>query len=137
MTICLDANVFVRCLAFEPGSVEAMTWLRSQAEEEIVGPPFLPVEFGTAILRKATAGNMTPTQCAEALDLFGRFGIRYVWDQGLLQTAFNFAMTLGQHTIYDTGYLAVAEREKCELWTFDRRFAEAASRRHPRVRLLG
>jgi len=136
MTICLDASVFVRCLALEPGGVEALAWLRSQTGE-IVGPPFLPVEFGTAILRKAAAGQMTETQCAEALELFGRFGIRYVWDQGLLQTAFSFALALRQPTIYDTAYLAVAEREKCDFWTLDRRFADVASGRHTRVRLLG
>lgn len=137
MKICIDASVFVRCLAFEPGSVETIEWLRSQSEKEIIGPPFLPVEFGTAILRKATAGHMSSAQCNEALVLFDRFGVRYEWDRGLLQTSFNLALELRQPTIYDTAYLAIAEREKCEFWTLDRRFADAVQGRHTWVRLLG
>jgi len=43
---------------------------------------------------------------------------------------------LGQSTIYDTLYLAVAQRNQCELWTADERFAAAASGRYPFVKLL-
>ena len=43
---------------------------------------------------------------------------------------------LGQSTIYDTLYLAVAQRNQYELWTADERFAAAASGRYTFVKLL-
>jgi predicted nucleic acid-binding protein len=136
MTICLDASVLVRCLTGEEGSAEALNWLESRGGEQIVSPSFLPFEFGSALRRKMIARQMTASQCAEAISLFGRLGIRYVWDPEVLETAFTISTALEQATVYDTAYLAVAEREKCELWTLDHRFAGAASQEYPCVKIL-
>lgn len=136
MTVCLDANVLVRCFTPEEGHDRALAWLRTKAGEGLVGPAFLPYEFASALLRKVQVGEMTMAQCAEALALFSRLEVRYVWDDSVLEAAFNLSLSLRQPTVYDTGYLAVAESERCELWTFDRKFASVASKDHPLVRLL-
>ena len=80
---------------------------------------------------------MTPEDGQEALDALESVDVRLVWDFELIQRAFHLADELGQSTIYDTLYLAVAEREHCDLWTADARFAAAASARFPFVRPLG
>lgn len=136
MTVCIDASIIVRCLTLEQGGTETLPWLVSKADEEIVAPTFLPMEVGTALRRKMASGEMTEVQCVEALALYRKLGIRYVWDDFIMERAFKLAVALNQPTLYDSAYLAVAEQEECELWTLDRRFAEAASLLHPYVRLL-
>lgn len=136
MTVCIDASVIVRCLTLEQGDAEVLQWLISKADEEIVAPTFLPMEFGTALRRKMVRGEMTEPQCVEALELYRKLGIRYVWDDHILERAFELAVALNQPTLYDSAYLAVAEQEDCELWTLDRRFAETASSFKRYVRLL-
>lgn len=136
MTVCLDASVLVRCLTKEHGNAETLSWLRSHLDERMVAPAFLPFEFGSALCRKLSAGEMTAAECAEAISLFGRLDIRYDLEVRLLNSAFTLAVALDQPTVYDTAYLAVAEKEKCELWTFDGRFVSVASKDHPCVRLV-
>lgn len=136
MTVCLDASVLVRCLTKEQGNAETLSWLRERLDEGVVAPAFLPFEFGSALRRKLSAGEMTAAECAEAISLFGRLGVRYNLDGDLLNLAFTLALALGQPTVYDTAYLAVAEKEKCEFWTLDRRFVSVASKEHPCVRSL-
>jgi predicted nucleic acid-binding protein len=136
VTVCIDASVIVRCLTLEQGGTEILSWLISKADEEIVAPTFLPMEFGTALRRKMARGEMTEPQCVEALELYCKLGIRYVWDDRIVGRAFELAVALNQPTLYDSAYLAVAEQEDCELWTLDRRFAEAASSFSRYVRVL-
>ena len=136
MTLCIDASIFVRCLTRESGNDRALTWLRSRIREELVAPPFLPFEFGSALLRKLSGGEMTLAECQEALSLFEKLGIRYDQDPHIMRRAFELSFALAQPTVYDTSYLAVAEKHECELWTLDRRFASIASKDHPCVRLL-
>ena len=41
-----------------------------------------------------------------------------------------------QPVVYDAMYLALAEKEHCELWTADAEFAKSASAKDPFVRAL-
>jgi predicted nucleic acid-binding protein len=50
--------------------------------------------------------------------------------------AIEMADTTQQQTPYDACYLALAERERCEYWTDDGRFAKAAMPHCPYVKLL-
>ena len=136
MTLCIDASILVRCLTRESGNDRALLWLRSRIREELVAPAFLPLEFGSALLHKLSGGQMTPMECQEALSLFEKLGIRYDHDPHIMRRAFELSLTLAQPTVYDTAYLAVAEKHECELWTLDRRFASIASEDHPCLRLL-
>ena len=51
--------------------------------------------------------------------------------------ALRLADRLNQGAVYDSIYLALAERLDCELWTADRRFYRAARRFSDRIRWLG
>jgi predicted nucleic acid-binding protein len=62
--------------------------------------------------------------------------IRYLFFPGLVKRAFDLAEDMGQPTVYDTIYAAVAEAVQCELWTADAAFHRAASSRLPFIRLL-
>ncbi|HEV8636365.1 MAG TPA: type II toxin-antitoxin system VapC family toxin [Chloroflexota bacterium] len=59
-------------------------------------------------------------------------------DRPLCRAAFGWADRLGQRRAYDAFYVALAERLATELWTADRRLANAASREGaPWVRWIG
>jgi predicted nucleic acid-binding protein len=49
--------------------------------------------------------------------------------------AFDWTLRLRRVAAYDSFYLALAQRLGCELWTFDRRLANAAAA--PWVRYMG
>jgi predicted nucleic acid-binding protein len=134
--VCVDASLVLKLLTWEHGSDQALQWLESWAEERIIAPQFLPVEVASVLRRKMRRNEIPAGHCIESLGLLDRLAIKYVWDAGLLDRAFALAVELDQPTVYDTAYLALAERERCELWTADARFVAAASARYPFVRCL-
>ncbi len=136
MIACVDASLVLKLLTREHGSDEALQWLELWAEENIVAPQLLPLEVASVLRRKMWRGEVTAEHCLGSLGLLTRLAIRYTWDAGLLDRAFALAIELGQPTVYDTAYLALAEREHCDLWTADARFVAAAAGRYPFVRCL-
>lgn len=136
MAVCVDASIVVKWLAREPGSAEAVAWLKAHAGDEILAPAFLPVETASVLRQKVCRAEMTPAAGERALKLLAGLQIRLVWDHDLLERAFALAAALDQPTVYDTAYLAVAERYGCDLWTADARFARVAGQRYAGVRVL-
>ena len=136
MTVCVDASLILKCLLYEDGTDAALDWLEAHVDDELVAPSFLLVEVASVLRRKVSQGEISPEDGHEALLAVEALGVRLVWDYELVRKAFDMAGELGQSTVYDTFYLAVAQRNECDLWTADERFAEAASRRYPFVRLL-
>lgn len=137
MTVCVDASLIVRYLTVEPGTGAATVWFEAHENEEMIAPAFFTAEVATALLKKTRRGAISDQHCAEALDVIARLDIQLAWDSGLVVRATELARELDQHAVYDSLYLALAERELCEFWTADARFARAAAARYPRVRLLG
>jgi predicted nucleic acid-binding protein len=137
MKVCVDASLIVKCLVYEPGTAQANAWLKAHAEDEMVAPWFLPGEVASVLRRKARQGEITDAEAREALRLLDLLDIGLVSDLTLVSTAYDLAAGLNQSSVYDCLSLALAEREQCDLWTADARFAEAARPRHACVRLLG
>lgn len=136
MSACVDASLAVKWLAHEPGSDKAIDWLNAHAGDEIIAPIFLPIEVASVLRQKVRRVEMTSEEGLKALKLLERLQIRLIWDWSLLERASSLAAELDQPTAYDTAYLALAEKNSCELWTADARFSRAASRMYPYVRLL-
>jgi predicted nucleic acid-binding protein len=137
MMVCVDASLVLKCLIREDGSGRAVQWLKSRADGDLISPPLLQMEVASILRQKMRRGEVPGEHCLEALCLLSALGITYIWDDELLSRAFDMATEMEQLTVYDTAYLALAEREKCELWTADERLVEAASGRHSFVRGLG
>ncbi|MCL6613125.1 MAG: type II toxin-antitoxin system VapC family toxin [Firmicutes bacterium] len=132
----MDASLAIKWLAHEPGSEKAVTWLKDHAGDEILAPIFLPIEVASVLRQKVCRTEMTSEEGLQALKLLERLQIRFIWDWSLLERAFSLAAELDQPTVYDTAYLALAEKCGCDLWTADARFARVAARKYPQVRLL-
>lgn len=136
MIVCVDASIVVKWFTTEDDSDQALRWLESHAGDEIVAPMLLQVEVASVFRRKLCMGEMTFEECLQALRLLEQLGFRYLSDPSIVARAFELSIELAQPTVYDTVYLAIAEKQHCELWTADERFARVASATYPFVRLL-
>jgi predicted nucleic acid-binding protein len=58
-------------------------------------------------------------------------------DAATASRGIQIADELGRPSTYDSLYVALAEREDCELWTADERYWNAARAQFPRVRWIG
>jgi len=127
--IVVDANVGVWAVLPVAAGVDAVQKFASwrQGGRRIVAPPLWLAECVSAV-RQIVADGVIDEQTARiavedilALDVelvpVGR-------DECLRALA--WAGALGQRNAYDAFYLAVAERLNAELWTADRRLANAA-----------
>jgi predicted nucleic acid-binding protein len=128
VTVCVDASLLLKCLLYEPGSEAAIAWLEVHKGEDMVEPWTLLAEVASVIRRKALQDEISVAEGREALFFLDSLGVRLLADFALVQRAYDLAGEIGQPSVHDTLYLAVAERERCDLWTSDARFARAASR---------
>jgi len=103
----------------------AATW--KQSTVELVAPLLLEYELVT-ILRKAIAADLLTVDLAEkALQQILELGIRCLLPNSQLhKSALRWAARLGQTKAYDAHYVALAEQQRSELWTADRRLVNAA-----------
>lgn len=136
MTFCLDASVVLKLLVLEPCSERAREWLHSHEGDRLIAPTFMFAEVASVLQRKASTGEVTPLERSEALDILDSMNIIPVWDNDLIRRAISLADATKQPTVYDTIYLALAEREQCVYLTSDRKFAEAAARAYPLIQVL-
>jgi predicted nucleic acid-binding protein len=132
----VDASLVVKWVTDEVGSDKALAWLNAHSDEELIAPAFMPAEVASVIRRKSLRGETTMDQGLKALHFLTSLNIKLAWDWALAEKALSLAAELDQPSTYDTAYLALAERERCDLWTADAEFVGAASARYPFVRLV-
>ena len=123
--ICVDASLAAATLLPEPASAAAViAWRRwTQAGRLLLVPPHFAAEVLTAIRRATLRGRITDDEESVALDLFLtgtrrnvriRSGSPQVW-----RRACEMSRELRRANVYDTLYLALAERAGAEFWTAD------------------
>lgn len=140
MAVCVDASVALLWLL--PDTLSAMAHrLQQQCIERdlpLIAPPIFRPELTSTIRRWLFSHIVTEPFAREALRRSLRLPV-YITDAGdaLQLRAFDLAILLDRPRAYDTQYLALAEFNRCELWTADERFANAARHRFRRVRWLG
>lgn len=139
ITAVPDASVVVKWLLEEPGSEVAMALAELWADRgaRVVVPVLLWCEVGNVLHRRTLEGKLTATQARRAVDGLRQLQLETRSEQALMPRALELAWQLRLPSVYDAVYLAIAENEEAELWTFDARLARAASGRLKWVRLAG
>jgi len=131
VTVAIDAGLLAALLLPLPYSelaqVKMSSWLA--ADEILVAPILLSYEV-TSIFRKAVAqGWLTTAEAADAVEKLLSTDIHWVAPSAVLnRRALEWSERLGQRVAYDSSYLAVAESERVDLWTTDRKLANGARR---------
>lgn len=133
--ICVDAGLVIRLVA-DPADVSVhRLWEQWSIENQrIAAPTLLLNEVTNALYQYQRHGLLTraSTQLAQQaalalpIDLYG--------SPGLHRRALELAQRLLLPATYEAHYLAVAEELDAELWTADRRLAQAVSASLPWVR---
>ena len=125
MTLIVDASVAVKWVLPEADSDKAVA-LRA-SDVDIIAPSLVIAELGNAIWKSATRGDMTAANAQHALRIAVAHYHRLLPIEDLMTAALAFATAL-RHPIYDSFYLALAEREAATLITADERLLAAAKK---------
>jgi predicted nucleic acid-binding protein len=130
----VDASVATKWLLDEADSDRALR-LRNI---RLFAPELLVLEVANVLWTHVRTGRLSAAQAVVGLSLLQGMDISWSSVRDLARPALDFAFQL-DHAVYDSAYLALAEREVLPVVTADARFARAARRaggRMPPVLLL-
>jgi predicted nucleic acid-binding protein len=132
MRYVLDSSVALKWFLAEPDSDKALR-LRDDARagvHELLAPDFFPVEVTHAITRAERQGRITPAEGTSFVaDLLAELPALHP-SVPLLPRAYVLS-SLSRHGVYDCMYVALAEREGCELVTADDKLVKNLSAQFP------
>lgn len=128
-TIVVDANVALKWVFNEEDSSIALALLNNWSERGVVvrAPILLAYEVVNILYQKTRRGIINIEQAKEAQEELLLLGLEFDFpqDHTLSRRATKFAHKYNLPATYDSHYLALAEREGCELWTADVRMWRA------------
>lgn len=134
----VDASVALKWILPEPGRAAALavldTW--EVGHLDLVAPRLFMEEIASALARRFRRGLLSGPEAHQALALMELRRPALRDDSNDLAEAFALAL---RHRIsmWDSLYLALAIRLRCDLITADLRFQRAISRHYPFVRMIG
>ncbi|MBI2761166.1 MAG: type II toxin-antitoxin system VapC family toxin [Chloroflexi bacterium] len=103
----------------------------------VIAPGWFMCETANGLYRKVRRGLARLADARAALRLLLRIVELRDMEPETAIRGIEIADTLGQGASYDSQYVAMAEREGCDLWTGDERFHGAAAGAFPFVRWVG
>lgn len=138
MTVVVDANIAVKWVTNEHDSPEAVSLYQAwtNRSEFVIAPPIFRSEVTNVLHRKIRRGELDFANAVNAVEsLFAAVSIQE--PASLYTDALSIARAIDVAAAYDPIYLALAEVERCDLWTADKRFVRAVGYKSPRVRWIG
>ena len=128
--VVIDANLALKLVLPSPSQdrcQDAFNQLASQGCE-LVAPTLWACETTSALCKAVHFGHLTPDEGRLALEQLAKLGVRQVApDAAQSRRAFEWSLRLRRAAAYDSYYLVLAESLGCELWTADRRLANAVN----------
>ena len=134
----VDASLVVKWLVDEEDSEKARALYRGWVASgvRIAAPYIMLAEVSNALHRKVVDGEIELDSATGILENLSAHEIEFHNPPNIHAGALRVADRLDQGAVYDSIYLALAERLDCELWTSDRRFYRAARGFSDRIRWL-
>lgn len=129
MPVVVDANLLLALILPLPYSAAAEGMLDRWLDdgERLISPSIWEYEAVSAIRKYVVRQRPSPEEAAHLMLGLDSLPVRSVpTDPDLRRSALSWAQRLGQTAAYDSFYVALAERLDCEIWTADRRLANAA-----------
>ena len=140
-TIIIDANIALKWVFKESDSNLAEALLIELNRKEIVmyAPALLTYEVSNILYQHVRKGTITLEKAKEAIKDVLSTGLKLEFTQDTMLNikALELAQRFNLPATYDAHYLALAEREQCELWTADRRLWNSIRGKLAWVRWLG
>ena len=136
--IVVDASVVLKWQLDDEECITQATALRDdyylQGAIRVIAPQLLVYELVNGIATATRHKRLAPDEAIEAMGNLLALGVelREVEPLRILETALRYNLAA-----YDAAYLALAEGEKCDLWTGDRAFYQATKSESLQVRWIG
>lgn len=139
--VVVDTSIVIKWVLQESDSDVAETMLIDWSSNGVVilAPALLTYEVTNALYKNVRKGEITLEEAKEALRkvLLSGVVLNFSKDSDLGRRAIEFAGQFGLSATYDAHYLALAEREGCELWTADTRMWNSIRGKLSWVRWIG
>jgi predicted nucleic acid-binding protein len=139
--VVVDASIALKWVLRESDSKTAFALLTEWNDREamLLVPVLLAYEIANGLYRKARNGEITLNRAKEALAEVLLAGLQFDFssDLALSTRAIELADQYKLPAAYDAHYLALAEREGCELWTADLKMWNAIRGKIDWVRWIG
>lgn len=137
--VIVDASLAVKWLVREEHSDEARAISRSWASEgtRTAAPYLMPVEVANALHRLVVRGELAAVDAARLLENLLASGVELREPPSIHVRALEVASELAQDAVYDSHYLALAQKFDCDLWTADEKFFRVARQAAPNIRWIG
>jgi predicted nucleic acid-binding protein len=137
MKLVLDSNVAVKWALPEADTPQAVRFLNQfcRGMPEVLAPDIDPVEIAHALSRAERRGIISPPLGTRRLRAVLRHPPALHPYLPLLPRVFAIS-SAARHGVYDCLYVALAEREGCELVTADRKLISNLQARYPFIRDL-
>jgi len=139
--VVVDTSLVLKWIIYEPDSDKALALLATWSNEgvEIHAPALLAYEATNSLYQKVRSGKYTLDAAKQSLKdaIFTELELDFSQDATLSIRAMELANRFGLPATYDPHYLALAERQKCDLWTADTRLWRVVSGELPWVRWIG
>lgn len=139
--VVVDASLALKWVLNEPDSDRALALLNEWNVHGVVllAPSLLSFEVSNALYKNFRRNKLTFDQATRTIDEVLSLGIVLEFSEtsALGKRALELANQYSLPAAYDAHYLAMAEREDCELWTADMRFWNSVKHKISRVRTIG
>jgi predicted nucleic acid-binding protein len=139
-TVVVDTSIAIKWVLSEDDSVIALAllteWISNRVR--IVAPALLAYEASTTLYHNVLRGKIVFETAKQGLNkvILRAVRINSFRDSNLSLRAMELAQQFKLPATYDASFLALAEREECELWTADTRLWRAAQGEFNRLRNL-
>ena len=127
--LVIDANICLYTLAPLPEHAQAKKLMASllHYKRPWYAPTLWRVEVLSGLRKFVVSGLMTKTEMGEAVARFWEWPVQVIAeDLELLERAVRWSERIEQRVIYDSVYLALADRMNADFWTADRRLGQRA-----------
>ena len=126
--LVVDAGIGYRLFIPDPEQAMLRTLISAKLETgcRLVAPTLWRYEVTSVLARAVHQHQLTQAEAEEGLALSQSFPLDLVAPStALARDAFVWTLKLQRASAYDSFYLALAQQLQCELWTYDKRLANA------------
>jgi len=127
--VVADSSIFIATVVRDTQTIhaEALIAMWTRQRFRIAAPYLFRYEVTSTIRKHIARGTLLLDTGREAIKSLNAYPIEYFTDDDLLDRGFELATQYGRSTAYDSFYLALAERLKCDFWTGDLKLFNAVS----------
>lgn len=118
-SFCLDTSVFIKYMCPDEQEESATELVTQAIGTRIVLPCFAWAEVASVLRKKVRSGLLSSDEASQLYQAFSDLPIEYIDGEDIRVRAWEIAEQYGLLTLYDSVFLAVAEKESAQYWTAD------------------